>query len=47
MALAGEGRSEEKCAGASRTGVVPLTSSRERMEGGVGLGAGPRLGRGC
>lgn len=45
MALAGEGRNGEKCASASRTGVVPLVSSRERMEGGLpGGGAAPRAG---
>lgn len=49
MALAGEGRNGEKCAGASATGVLPLASSRERMEGGLaggegGGGAPPRAG---
>lgn len=44
MALAGEGRNGEKCAGASRMGVVPLASSRERMEGGSGWGRGRASG---
>lgn len=46
MALACEGRNGEKCAGASRTGVVSLASSREKMRDGVEIsrkGKDPRL----
>lgn len=44
MALACEGRNGEKCAGASRTGVVSLASSREKMKGGSGWGRGRASG---